>query len=180
MLLEPGFSQITASRSGEDLVGSSRSSRSERHQCRARLRRMRQPPEKSVSGRVSSCGRKPDRSSGWRRDCSPGSRRCGRARRAGAQCARRCHPARQRPVRAATARPVSPSSTYSIAACVVAGISCATCAMINRPVDGRLFVGGQAAEDQREQARLPGTVGTGQAGPSDRGVSKRGALEQQA
>ena len=48
-----------------------------------------------------------------------------------------------------------------------------------RSTDGS-FVGGQAAEDQREQARLPGTVGTGQAGLLTGVYLKRGALEQQA
>src|SRR3546814_3898497 len=46
-------SQITASRS-RWLVGSSSSSRSERHiSARARFRRMRQPPEKLATGRRS-------------------------------------------------------------------------------------------------------------------------------
>ena len=50
VVAQPASSQITASRS-RWLVGSSSSSRSERHiSACARFRRMRQPPEKSATG----------------------------------------------------------------------------------------------------------------------------------
>ena len=68
VVAQPGLaSQITASRS-RWLVGSSSSSRSERHiSACARFRRMRQPPEKSATGRSMSDCRKPRPSSSRRR-----------------------------------------------------------------------------------------------------------------
>ena len=171
-------SHSTASRS-RWLVGSSSSSRSERHiSACARLRRMRQPPEKLghrvARGRASA---KPEPGSsvgGARaRRVAADRRRSGRAACASASpCARRsCGRFGGRERRARSSRSSrSPSSTKSSAG--VAHGRRLLRDVRDRPAGGSSTSpasGVQLAADQREEARLAAAVGADEARPCARG-----------
>ena len=169
-------SQSTASRS-RWLVGSSSSSRSDGIiSARARLRRTRQPPEKSDTGMRCVSERKAQAVQ------QPAGARFGVVAVDVGQLLvrdRRPRPSPRQSIAAASASriactSVSPDTTKSIAASGSDGVSCATLAM--RSARGQIeiaLVGLDLALDRREQAGLAAAVATDHA-DARAGVQRRG------
>ena len=180
---EPSSSHSTASRS-RWLVGSSSSSRSERaiSAC-ARLRRMRQPPEKLATGCARSHAAKPRPASSdaarARARVAVRWPRSGRAARATSSPSCDCSAASER--RSTARSSVSPSSTNSIAA-----LGERRRLLRDRgdaPVPWHVAVAGfrvQLAAQQREEARLAAAVRPDEADAPARMDLERRVLDQSA